>query len=326
MVGWMAKKGGGTHGRRTRPRAWRPARLAAILMGVLLAGGSLAWAQAEHVTAGIKPPHGFRSSGPPETYGPDTLYEKINGQAELYLSAGFVGLESQWYEAIDDAGTIIEVNLYNMGSLVNAFAVFSRQRRDDAPPTDAAVFSYQTDSALYLVHGPFYVEIVSTLTSGTHQSLLTALAEQIVREIPVTKADLPLLELFPPEKQVKGSASMIAEDAFGFDALDHVFTVAYDTPAGRLTAWISRRKTAQDARGLVSGLHAFFEQYGGRRVAAGIPVQGGRMLEVMGTFEVMFSYGEYAAGVHEAPDRKQAEKMAGSLAGSLKAKTRETAH
>ena len=105
-----------------------------------------------------------------------------------------------------------------------------------------------------------------------------------------------------------------------------MFTVSYDTPAGRLTAWISRRKTVQDARGLVSGLHTFFVQYGGRRVATGFPVQGGRMIEVMGTFEVMFSYGEYAAGVHEAPDRKQAETMAASLAGSLKAKTRETAH
>lgn len=319
MFGLMIKKGGCTNGRRTYPWASRRANLVAILIGVLLAGSSVAWGQADHAMARITPPDGFRASGAPETFGPDTLYEKINGQAELYLSAGFVSLESQWYEAVDDAGTIIEVNLYHMGSLVNAFSVFSQQRRDTAQTIDVTPFAYQTDSTIYMVHGPFYVEILSTLPPGTRKSLLIQLAEQFVRDTPIAKEDLPLLALFPPENLVNGSASMIAGDAFGFDLLDNVFTVAYDSEAGPCTAYVSRRKTAEEARVLVGELHKFFAQYGGRRVETGIDVQGARMIEIMGTFEVMFSSGEYFAGVHEAPDRKQAEKIAVLLAGSLAA-------
>ncbi len=98
-----------------------------------------------------------------ENVGLPLLYQKINGQAELYLSAGFVSLESQWYEAVDDADSIIEVNLYHMGGLMNAFSVFSLQRRDTAQTIDVTPFAYQTDNTIYMVHGPYYVEILSTM-------------------------------------------------------------------------------------------------------------------------------------------------------------------
>ena len=119
---------------------------------------------------------------------------------------------------------------------------------------------------------------------------------------------------------------MIARDAFGFDLLDNVFTFAYDADAGRSTAYVSKRKSAEEARTLVSKLHKFFTQYGGRSIETDIGVEGARMIEIMGTFEVMFSFGEYFAGVHEAPDRNQAKKVAILLAGSLKKKTGETTY
>ena len=185
---------------------------------------------------------------------------------------------------------------------------------------------YQTDNTIYMVHGPYYVEILSTMPSGTHIFTLKQLAERFIRDTPVDKRDLHLLSVFPSENQVEGSASMIARDAFGFDLLDNVFTVAYDADAGRSTAYVSKRKSAEEARTLVSKLHNFFAQYDGRSIETGIGVEGARMIEIMGTFEVMFSFGEYFAGVHEAPDRNQAKKVALLLAESLKKKTGETAY
>jgi len=318
MFRLMTKKRVYTNGCRTCPGAPIATGLVAILICVLLSGNAVVWGQAEISTARIKPPDGFRVSGAPEIYGPDTLYQKINGQAEFYLSAGFISLESQWYEAVDDADTIIEINLYHMGDLINAFSVFSLQRRDTAQTIDVAPFAYQTDNTIYMVHGSYYVEILSTMPSGTHNSMLKQLAERFIRDTPVEKKNLHLLSVFPPENLVKGSASIIARDAFGFDLLDNVFTVAYDADAGRSTAYVSKRKTAEEARVLASKLHSFFAQYGGRSIETGIGVEGAQMIEIMGTFEVMFSFGEYFAGVHEAPDRKQAEKVAVLLAGSLK--------
>ena len=96
-------------------------------------------AQSEKLSPIIAPNPELKPSDAPQVYGPDTLYQKINGQAEFYLAAGFVSLKSQWYETVENAAAMIEVNIFHMGNLMNAFSVFSLQRRDDAQPIDQAL-------------------------------------------------------------------------------------------------------------------------------------------------------------------------------------------
>lgn len=288
----------------------------AVIISMLLIFTAVA-EQSDISLPAITPPPGLKASGPPEVFSPETLWEKINGGAEFFLSAGFVSLTSQLYEGIEDVDSMIEVNIYHMGSILNAFSVFSLQQRDNAQPVDVTRFAYQTENTVYLVHGPFYVEILWILPLDGKISLLKFLAEQFVRETPIKGEDLPQLALFPMENLVKGSASMISNDAFGFEPLDKVFTAEYMVDQDRITAYISKRKTAQEARVLVAGLHTYFKNFDGRTIQPNIAVQDARMIEIMGTFDIMFSMGGYFAGVHEAPTQKQAEEIAEMLAASL---------
>ena len=239
-------------------------------------------------------------SGAAEIFSPDTLWEKINGQAEFYLSAGFVSLTSQLYGGVEHVDSMIEVSIFHMGSLLNAFSVFSLQRRDNAQVIDVTAFAYQTENTVYLVHGPYYVEILWIQPLDGDISFLKSLAEQFVRDTPVKERELPQLARFPLENLVRGSTSMISKDAFGLNSLDNVFTAEYKVDEDRATAYFSKRKTDQDARGLVVGLHTYFKNYGGRDVKPGIALQDTRMIEIMGSFDLMFSVGPYFAGVHEA--------------------------
>ena len=91
----------------------------------------VALAQSQPDRTIIAPISGLKAFDQPESYGPDTLWEKINGQAEFYLPAGFKSLESQLYVVADNAEMYIEVNIFDMGSPLNAFSVFSQQQRDD---------------------------------------------------------------------------------------------------------------------------------------------------------------------------------------------------
>lgn len=290
--------------------------LTVMLAGILLVSAAVP-GQAEEVFAGMTAPPGLRASGSPETFSPDTLWEKINGQAEFYLSAGFVSLTSQLYEGVEDVDSMIEVNAYHMGGILNAFSVFSLQRRDNAQAIDVATFAYQTENTVYLVHGPFYVEILWIIPLDGEISVLKLLAEQFVRETPIKGEGLPQLALFPLKNRVKGSASLISNDAFGFEPLDNVFTAEYLVDKHRATAYISKQKTAQEARALVTGLHTYFKNFGGRTIQTNIAIQDVRMIEIMDTFDLMFSVGGYFAGVHEAPTQKQAEEIAAMLAASL---------
>jgi hypothetical protein len=271
----------------------------------------------------IAPPHGFVASGAPEIYGPQTLYRKINGQAELYLAAGFVALKSQWYESAEKADTMIEVNMYHMGSLLNAFSVFSVQQRENARPMNLTRFSYRTENAFYLVHGPYYVELVSTTLSDTVIQMITIMAEQFIQATPVVAEDIRELGFFPAENLVQGSISLISDDAFGFDQLDKVFTAEYTIDDSRITAYLSKRRTPDEARELVRRLHTYFISYGGKAIQPNLSVEGARMIEMMDTYDIMFCIDEYLVGVHEAPKKKQAEKIADRLVDALRERSQK---
>ena len=47
---------------------------------------------------------GMAPFSPPERFNPDTLYEKINGRADLYLSSGFASLNTQRFSMEKSAG------------------------------------------------------------------------------------------------------------------------------------------------------------------------------------------------------------------------------
>ncbi len=85
-----------------------------------------------HAQSIIPLPPGMVPLTSPEIFDPQTLSDKINGKAELYLSAGFVGLASQRFKDKAGSNLWMEAYIYDMGNGQNAFSVFSAQRREGA--------------------------------------------------------------------------------------------------------------------------------------------------------------------------------------------------
>ena len=111
--------------------------------------------------------------------------------------------------------------------------------------------------------------------------------------------------------------SLIAKNAFGFDGLDRVFSATYNIDGGKITAFISKQKNSQEAKNLAIGLHKYFITFGGKDIKPDVAIKDAKMVEIMGTFEIMFSLNSYLAGVHEASTKIQAEAMAEVLAAKL---------
>jgi len=265
----------------------------------------------------IAPPQGLAVSGPVESYRPDSLYEKINGQAELYLSAGFEELKSQWYERVDDAGKMIEVNVYHMGSLLNAFSVYSQQKRLDAEKLNITQFAYAIQSAVFMVHGSFYVEILPSESSSPMTQLAKQLAKRFIHTIRVEAVTIKELEYFPAENLNRGSITIIPKDAFGMSRLDNVFMATYTFGSHQLTAYLSDRKSPAAAQQLVNDVRGYFRAFDGRDVTPAVSIEGARLIMVMDSYELIFSIGPYLVGVHEASTRMQAEKLGDMMHQSL---------
>ena len=73
---------------------------------------------------------GWAISSRPRRFGPDTLFQKINGEAEKFLKQGFVELH---YIALKSAGGAgeISIELYDQGSFAGGLGIFSSHRTGD---------------------------------------------------------------------------------------------------------------------------------------------------------------------------------------------------
>jgi hypothetical protein len=263
-------------------------------------------------------PEGISLLTPAERFDRETLSDKIDGKAELYLSAGFVRLDCQRLTLAGQPDLWVEVFIYGMGSFENAYAVFSAQRRAGATMLDFAEFAYRAENALFFVHGPTYLEMIASGTDDRLRTSMDALARAFILSRPVAQATIVERDLFPKTGLVETSISLISADAFGVAGLDRVFTATYSIAGAEMTAFLSRRADPQEAAGLAGSYVDFLKAYGGEVQASGDPVPGATVVAILDMYEVVFAEGPFLAGVHEAPDRNKAVVLANELAAKLK--------
>jgi hypothetical protein len=316
---------------RKRDPTVRERRLSVILLGILaLVAGGMLWSQsrfdagswrerAQSATPGKEnrsseaPPEsravdsaddaaGVVPLAPEERYGPDTLSDKIDGKAELYLSAGFHGLASRRFSLAGDRRRWMERNVYDMGGFRGAFAVFSSQRRSHIQPVAWTRHGYLAGNALFFVHGPFYVEIVGAEASQAVQKGLESLAKTFISSNTVQSADPVELQLLPRDYRVAHSVKLTARAAFGIQGLDWIFSAAYASSPDRAEAlaFISRRDSPAEAAALADKFHAFWLEYGGAEIGSPAGPPGVRGITILDNYELCLARGRYLIGVHEA--------------------------
>ena len=254
----------------------------------------------------------------PEMFDAGSLSDKINGKAELYLSAGFTGLVSQRYrdEIVPDRW--IEVFVYDMGSGKNAFAVFSAQRRENADSLDIAQYAYRSPNAVFLIHGQYYLEFIASQASSQVLQSMELLAVTFIRNTPTETITITEQDLFPKPDLVAGSIALIAADAFGYEQLDQVYTAEYRLNDEPVMAYLSRRQAPDEARELAVSYANFLLNFGGKMIDQQLTIKNARMIEILDTYEIIFSYGPFLAGVREATTRDQAAKLAIQLFNQIR--------
>ncbi len=261
---------------------------------------------------------GMAPLSPPERFSPDTLYEKINGRADLYLSSGFAALNTQRFSMDNTADKWVEVFIYDMTTPENAFSVFSMQRREGAQASDIVPNAYLTDNALFMVHNHFYLEIIGTDISEALQQAIGRLAQAFVKAHGGSAgASVPGANLFPASDLQADSLQLVAANAFGYEQLNRIHTAEYLIDGTRLTAFVSDRQTAEAASSLAVEYQQTLLAYGAARVNDPLMIAGASVMQFFDTYEIVFSRGRYLAGVHEADSLEAAVRLAGQLAAHL---------
>lgn len=259
-----------------------------------------------------------------EIYDSENLYEKIDGRAALYLDSGFKKLFAQRFVSKDDKNLIMELYLYDMGNVRGAFSVYGVQRRADvnALPAFPVSYAYRTSNALYLVHGKYYIELVGFSESAELLGAMIETAQKIQANLAAdSDTEIAELSLFPTENFVQGSVKLYLTNGLAFEGLTDTFTARYKVGDQIVTAFLSKRASAKEARTIAESYYKFLINNDGVGKPTTDKVLEGNIIvfhhETFDTFEIVLSIGAFVTGVHEAESQEFAEKLALRLVNKL---------
>jgi len=276
--------------------------------------------QAAAATAAFIPEvPGFKPLAPVQSYGPQNLSDKINGKAELYLSAGFQEMSCRSFQLAEGEKAHVEVFIYDMGTPQNAYAVFSGQRRPDSASSDLTANAYATGNALFFTQGRYYVELVGDRASPALQNSLKTCAKALLDKLPSEGGAKDWTKLLPPEGLAKDTVRLSAADTFGMAGFNHVLTADYTFKDGYATGFLAERDTKEQAQEDARRYRDFLLGVGYKKIQPPGAPEGSEVLTLEdSSFEIILVQGKILAGVHDASSPDVALDLANRLISALK--------
>jgi hypothetical protein len=159
----------------------------------------------------------------PHLYTKKTLFEHINGQAELFFKYGFQKSIFTIYQNRQNQGNQIELDIYDMGNVLQAFGIFSRFRNEDQPG-GMGLDSYLDDRSAFFYKGKYFVMLYAT---ESNPSTLKQWAAKIAAKIVDTSPQPKEIGYFPKNGLKPGSIQYFPEGLLGHQFLKRGFLGTY---------------------------------------------------------------------------------------------------
>jgi hypothetical protein len=163
---------------------------------------------------------GWQIEGRPLFYDRETLSERINGEAELYLPYGFDRMAAARYAAANKADTGMDVEIYRMGSPLDAFGIFANYRQKEGSSLPFGAESNLSGSQLFLYQGRYFVHIQTTGSVTAGPDSLVRCAQTVAFRLPGTTGRPPELSVLDRLETVKGSERYLPQGLLGYDFLN----------------------------------------------------------------------------------------------------------
>ena len=192
---------------------------------------------------------GWRLAAEIQRFEPKTLYEYINGAADLYLACDFEELQVAEYGNAKKASIILEV--YRHRTPRDAFGIYSQERLPEANVLPVGAQGYIDKNILNFVAGRYYVKISSANTGAEDREVLQAFATKVEENLD-EKGGLPaLLAAFPAEGKKGNSEKYIVRNFLGYPFFNAVFTADYELPGRKFRLFIIEAADGKECREIV---------------------------------------------------------------------------
>ena len=160
---------------------------------------------------------GWGMDGKVALYDRDNLFERVNGESELYFPYGFELLASARYVNSNNPKASFDADVYRMGTLLDAFGIYaSYRKREDAGIGIGAEGTF-SGSQLFFYQGRYLVRLQATGDPLPGEAAFLACGRAIARDLPAAAGRPNELELFSVPVVVPKSERYIATSLLGYD-------------------------------------------------------------------------------------------------------------
>lgn len=192
----------------------------------------------------------------PVLYNKDTLFERINGESELFFPYGFDLLAAGRYAKAGDQNIALEADIYRMGSPLDAFGIYANYRRPGEPPIRFGAGGFVTSSQLLFHQDRYFIRLQASGVLELDRQVLVECGQAISGNLPRTEGPPPELSALLVPGVGDDTARYIAKSLLGYGffcrgiiveaILDgdkfRIFVVPEESPEAALIAFDSYRE------------------------------------------------------------------------------------
>jgi hypothetical protein len=242
----------------------------------------------------------------PEIYTPENLYEYINGEAEVYIDYEFIEMVTASHRRHDDQLASVTFDIYDMGTPLNAFGIYSNYRRPELEFGRIGEEAIVSDLNLRFWKGHFFILVNAGSTDEVVREALPAYARRIASHI--RREELPTeVSILPDHGMVPRSLRYMARGLLGQEAFARSYEAKYTLPSGECTAFLVPKESPAAAREALGSFLANLHRQGQIEVVPDLNRSAGFSTETdyYGRINVGLS-GRYVVGVIRYDDHEEA--------------------
>ena len=191
--------------------------------------------------------HSWNFSEEPQDYLPQSLYEYINGAAEIYLAYDFQELIVGQYKRKSSEKSL-SVEIYDMGNENNSFGIYSAERFPGNRFIPIGTQGYQEEETLNFIVGKYYIKLLCFDCGEESGSFLKLFSTEIVKRVKDEAKLPPVLGFFPDEGLIQNSEKFFLRNFMGYSFLHNGYLADYRYKGLDFDCFLIEGKSVEDAQ------------------------------------------------------------------------------
>lgn len=243
---------------------------------------------------------GWMIEGTIARYTKDTLYEHINGESELYFPYGFSRADSARYISPKDPKVSIVADVYHMGSILDAFGIFSNYRQADAETVAIGSGGTVSEAQIMFYQGKYFIRLNVSGTLSLDRDVLVACAKAVSARVPGGNSPPPETKLLSITDISPATVRYFPESVLGYRVFPRGFVAGSPALGEDAKIFLILCTSEAEARETMQRYRAMVEKEGGKTENS-----GNRTTERITAVDPLYKkvtmerIGKYVAGIVE---------------------------